>query len=315
MEPAGEKEALIDEIMALEAEIRRFEGKQARQKAAGVKLASLGGKVFLYAFLGRHLTRSLGRLIVSVGEEGEPIFGPSLARTLDAAILKLMGYKRWLLIFGGLAAVPGMISVALLWQQNLAVGRETDNTVADAANNERLRFLQLIYSTYDKTESGLLTTPVISAANRRDAVLHLIDRDAVTLAETEERTILNNTRMVDISVAPLNGIDFSPLPGETQVFREVSFTNSNFQDSSFENCEFEQVWFSNAILWNTNFRGAVCRRTFFDEARILGVDFRETEFLDCDFSGALFDEETRWPEGFDPFEAGARPFPKEPEGN
>ena len=30
--------------------------------------------------------------------------------------------------FGGLAAVPGMISVALLWQQNLAVARETDNT-------------------------------------------------------------------------------------------------------------------------------------------------------------------------------------------
>lgn len=318
MEPAGEKEALIDEIVLLEAEIRALEDKRSQQRARGRKVSTFGSKAFLYAFFGRRLTRSLGDLIVSVSMKREPVFGPAMAKTLDAASLKLIGYKRWLVFFGALAALPGIISVVLLWQQNLAVAQETENTVADATNTERLRLLQMAYLTYDKSPYGQLTTPAHSAANRRRAVLNLIEKDAAELARTEDEDLFELNRMVDLSRAPLKGVDFSPLPGESQVFRDVGFVSSNFEDASFENCEFDHVWFSNAMLWRTNFRGSICRNVSFDETSIIGVDFRETTFIDCDFTGAVYDPSTQWPEDFDQRAAGALPYEEaqaQPQGN
>ncbi len=309
MEPAETKETLIDEIVGLESEVRRLEEHRARQRSRGVKAASLGGKAFLYTFFGRHLTRSLGRLIVSVREGNEPVFGPAMARTLDAALLKLMGYKRWLLVFGALAAVPGMISVVLLWQQNLAVAEEKALTIADSVNAERGELLGIIYRTRDRTPDGQLTTPVHSAANRRRAVLRLIERDAEELARTEERDLFGLNHLVNLSRAPLGDVDFSPGPDEpTQRFAQVSFTGSHFQNASLAGCDFEDVWFSGARLWFTDVTGASFRRVKFDGANLIALDFREVELVDCDFTGAVYDESTRWPEGFDPRAAGAIPF-------
>ncbi|MCB1078724.1 MAG: hypothetical protein KDM64_12930, partial [Verrucomicrobiae bacterium] len=194
MEPAGDKEFLIDEIVTLEAELRRLERKDARHRVRRGKLASMAGKVFLYTFFGRKLTHYLGNLIVAVSTGEEPFFGRAMARALDAASMKLIGYKRWLFAFGALAALPGVISVVLLWQQNLAVADETARTVADTTNSERLDLLRMIYLTYDKTPFGSLTTPMHSAANRRRATLLLIERDAAELARTEEEDLLNLNR-------------------------------------------------------------------------------------------------------------------------
>lgn len=308
MEPAGNKKILVDEIVMLEAEMLLLEEKDSRHRVRRGKLASLAGKVFLYMFFGRNLTHDLGNLIVAVGTGKEPFFGRAMARALDAASMKLIGYKRWLLGFGALAALPGVISVVLLWQQNLAVADETARTVADTTNSERLDLLRMIYLTYDKTPFGSLSTPMHSAANRRRATLLLIERDAAELARTEEDDLLKLNRMVDVSRAPLGGVDFSPLPGENRKFRHVGFVNSNFDHASFARCEFEHVWFSEALLWHTDFRGAVCRDTAFDGANLIGVDFRQTKLIDCDFTGAVFDPTTQWPEGYDFRAAGARPY-------
>lgn len=309
VESGLDRDRLIDEILALEAETRAVEARLDVHRKRRGRARALGRKLFLYATLGRRLTIDLGRLIVAVREGREPLFGREMARTLDSASRKLVGYKRWVVLFGLLAALPGSVSVYLLWQQNQVVAVEKENAIADSGNTERGRLLTLIYSTYDKSPTGLTTTPIHSAMNRRRAVLRLIERDREFLIRTQEDDHLGLNRMVDLSNAPLRDVDFSAIPGEPKAeFTKVGFVGSNFENASFAGCKLDHVWFSGAALWYTDFRDAVCRDTSFDDAYLIGVDFRGAELTGCEFAGASYDKTTRWPEGFDPDAAGAKLF-------
>ena len=303
------REAAIPRILELERLINELETQAEKGRRRRSKLARVGIKTGLYAILGRGLTLSLGELLEAVRQNKRPYLGKELAKTIDLASRKLIGYKRWLLALGLLAATPGIVSMILLWQQNLTVAKVKDDTVSSLENGERVILLATIYDTWDKSELGMLTNPKSSPINRRDAVFRLIERDAEELAEVEEQDLLNLNRMVDISIAPLNEVDFSPLPGKPAYrFHNIGFVNSNFENASFEGCSFERVWFSAAYLWNTNFRNTRFLNTSFDEASIRGADFTGAVFENCDFSNAQFDDATLWPEGFDPEEAGAVRF-------
>lgn len=298
---------ILARILELEAACEEFEKKAA---TAGKRRARIFGKLQKFALhmvFGRQLTESLGELLHSVKSGKRPYLGQELAKTLDAASRKLIGYKRWLFALGALAALPGIVSMVLLWQQNLAVAKAKDDKISDIENSERVILLTTIYTTFDKSEAGMLTTPFYSAVNRREAALRLIERDGRELKETEEADILGLNRMVDLSIAPFNGVDFSAAPGvpPTQ-FSDVSFVNSNLEEAIFENCEFRHAWFSFAYLWRTNFRKARFVNTSFDNASILGADFTGATFDACDFTEAVYDKATRWPDGFDPVAAGAK---------
>jgi len=300
------RDATISNILQLQEAILRHETQMGRKRLAGSPLKALLKQTIIYSVIGRRLSRALADLIKAVKDRKRPYLGPELANALEAASRKVMGYKRWLLMLGLMAALPGLISVALLWQQNLAVKEAKDNRIADLRNNKRVELLITIYHTTDKSEAGLLTTPVFSASNRRNAVIELIQWDADRLAELEEDDIFKLNRMVDLSVAPLNDVDFSPIPGEPPLFfKDIGFVNSNFEGASFEGCRFEHVWFSSAQLYGTNFRQARFKDVLFDEAIIAGADFSEAEFIMCDFEGAVYDQATRWPDGFDPRDFGA----------
>jgi hypothetical protein len=304
-----DREAAVQSILDMQAELdrrsRALEKKQTFRKRVA-KVFKLG---IIHLLIGRKLTRALTDLLNAVHSRKRPYLGTELAQVLEAINRKVMGYKRWLIIIGLLAALPGFISVSLLWQQNTTVEEGKINKIADLRNNNRVELLITIYHTTDKSESGLLTTPFFSASNRRNAVYELIEWDAQRLESLEEADILNLNRMVDLSVAPLNDIDFSAIPGESPfVFKNIGFVNSNFENTSFEGCAFERVWFSNAQLYGTNFRGARFKDVLFDEALIIGADFSQAEFILCNFQGAQFDPTTRWPEGFDPVSEGAIPM-------
>lgn len=305
-EQGMDREAMIERILFLQQELAKRD-KQSRDPGQQWRqLVRLFKLVVVYFILGRRLSRALADLIRVVKERKRPYLGSELARALDAASRKVMGYKRWLLLLGIMAALPGFVSVVLLWQQNQVVKHAKIDRLADLRNQQRVELLTTIYQTHDKSEAGLLTTPVFSASNRRQAVLELIHLDAGRLEQRGEADGLNLNRMVDLSVAPLNGIDFSTIPGESAWnFRNIGFVNSNFENTSFSGCRFENVWFSHAQLYGTDFRAATFTDVDFSNARIVGADFRGAEFLRCDFSGAQFDESTRWPEDFDPTAAGA----------
>ncbi len=303
--PFSRNEA-VQRILELETEIEAFENRSDQSSRRRLRLLDLGRKTALYAIFGKGLTRSFGELLQAVKEQRRPYLGKELAKTLDMASRKLIGYKRWLLILGLLAATPGIVSMILLWQQNLTVAKSKDDKISDLDNFERVILLTTIYNTYDKSEAGMLTTPVSSPVNRRDAVLRLIERDALELAATTEQDLLNTNRMVDLSLAPLKEVDFSPLPGKNPTrFKDIGFVNSDFEDASFAQCRFEHVWFSYAYLTRTSFRNAQFVDTAFDNASIREADFTGAVFENCDFTGATFDAATVWPETFDAIAAGA----------
>jgi hypothetical protein len=61
-----------------------------------------------------------------------------------------------------------------------------------------------------------------------------------------------------------------------------------------------------AWLERIDFRRADLREANFSDSWIRGCDFRGANLAHADFTAAIYDEATRWPEGFDPVEHGAR---------
>jgi len=303
--PDSGRNSTILRILELQA---RLETSDADKKVLVSKRSgNLLKTSLVWTVFGRRLSQAFGELLIAVKEERRPYLGSELAQTLEALSRKVMGYKRWILLIGFMTALPGFVSVALLWQQNSTVARTKENTLNDLSNNERVVLLRTIYDTYDKSEAGMLTTPIASAPNRRNAVFRLIERDAETLRHQEKADLLGLNHMVDLSIAPLNDVDFSPIDAEQAFhFRNVGFVNSNFEDASFAECRFTNVWFSSAYLWKTDFRNAQFMGVAFDQASILGADFTGATFEQCDFSGAFYDSKTRWPDGFNPEAAGAQ---------
>jgi len=302
------RQATISRILELQAGLLEYRKQSGEAGRFWRRIRVLSKQIFVYVLVGKRLSKALGQLIQAVKDRKRPYLGPELANALEAASRKIMGYKRWLILIGLMTATPGMLSVGLLWQQNHAMEVSKNDRIADLRNNKRVELLITIYQTRDKTESGSLSTPIFSASNRRNAVFELIRWDAERLSDLEQEDLFRLSRMVDLSIAPLNDIDFSPIPGEQPFhFKDIGFVNSNFENSSFEGCKFEHVWFSSARLFGTYFRGARFKEVSFDQALIKGADFSNAEFVMCDFEGAVFDAKTRWPEGFDPVQFGAIP--------
>ena len=299
------RQELIEQILELQSRIEAYESTSRITQSQ--KARSWGRQLLIWALLGRRLSNALSKLLLAVRDERRPYLGSELAATLEAISRKIMGYKRWILTLGLMAALPGLISVYLLRQQTQTVERIKENTLNDITNNERVILLGTLYNTYDKSELGMLTTPMSSAPNRRKAVFKLIERDSSTLQKLEASDILRLNHMVDLSIAPLNDVDFSPINNQQPFhFKDVGFVNSNFENASFRSCSFDHVWFSSAYLWRTDFRGCRFEDVAFDQASIMGADFGEATFVNCDFNGAVFDAETIWPEGFDPAQHGAQ---------
>jgi hypothetical protein len=89
----------------------------------------------------------------------------------------------------------------------------------------------------------------------------------------------------------------------------VSFKNAILEGTDFSDADLRKADFSGALLANADFRGADLegsnlRHTFFKEA-----NFRTSNLKDVDLSGAIFDDKTVWPAGFDPIQVGARRIP------
>ncbi|MGB1259535.1 MAG: pentapeptide repeat-containing protein, partial [Akkermansiaceae bacterium] len=246
----------------------------------------------------------------STKQGDEPLLGAKLAYVLDAASRRITGYKRWAVIFGVIAALPGIVSLILVWQQNRVVSRETDNTLADIRNRSRLDQLLIVYTSEEKDAQTALMTPTHASSLRKEAALALIEMDSNAYRAAEKSRDIEFDWRVDLSIAPLERVNFSPLDAvEPRVMERVSFMNSNLFKSSFAHCHLTKIWFDSATLIQTQFDGAVLSDCAFIGAKLIDVDFSKAAFVRCDFKGAQYNEGTRWPEGFDPVAAGAQLIP------
>ena len=159
----------------MQTELAALKAAEEKSRRRAGRFARLGNRTLLYLFLGPRLTHRLGELLYVAKERQEPIMGTTLARVLDSASRRMTGYKRWAVIFGLIAAIPGIISITLLWQQNKVVKRETQNTLADIGSRERLDLLLTIYTSEEKDPESAVITPSFSATLRAEAALRLIE--------------------------------------------------------------------------------------------------------------------------------------------
>ncbi|MFK7912158.1 MAG: pentapeptide repeat-containing protein [Akkermansiaceae bacterium] len=311
-EQQAEHDALTGEIIGMQKELAALVEAEKKSRQRAGRFARYGNRTLLYLFLGPRLTHRLGELLYVAKEKKEPILGTSLARVLDSASRRMTGYKRWAVIFGIIAAIPGIISMTLLWQQNKVVKRETYSRIADIENRERLDLLLTIYTSEDKDPNSALLTPSYPALLRSEAALKLIKMDSKTHLEHHTKLDPNTPDYwrVNLSNAPLARVNLSPLdPRETRVIERVDFGMSNLFSASLSHCQISDCWFDGAALGKTEFADSKLIRCSFKKTAIMGVDFTDTVFIDCNFQEAMYDKNTRWPEGFDPVAAGALALP------
>jgi hypothetical protein len=305
-EEQSEHTTITDEVLVMQEELATLleAEKKSRQRAG--RFARVGNRALLYLFLGPRLTHRLSELLYVAKERKEPILGTSLARVLDSASRRMTGYKRWAVIFGLIAAIPGIISITLLWQQNKVVKRETENTLADIGSRERLDLLLTIYTSEEKDPESAVITPTYSATLRSEAALKLIKMDTEAYNQREVDPELPAYWRVDLSHAPFAKVTFSdPDPNKTRLLSRVSFNQSNFFKASFSKCILTDGWFDGAVFIQTDFSGCKFVRCTFPEAVFVSTDLTNTTFENCDLKGAKYDKNTLWPDGFDPKEAGA----------
>lgn len=74
----------------------------------------------------------------------------------------------------------------------------------------------------------------------------------------------------------------------------------NLEDSYLYVCGFQKADLSEANFCNTTFEVV-----YFTRARLFGADFSNALFIDVGFTHALYDRETKFPDGFDPQKAEA----------
>jgi Pentapeptide repeats (8 copies) len=89
----------------------------------------------------------------------------------------------------------------------------------------------------------------------------------------------------------------------------VSFQNAILEGTDFSDADLRSADFSRALLANADFRGADLEGADLSHAFFKGANLRTSNLKDVNLSGAIFDDKTVWPAGFDPIQAGASRIP------
>jgi len=120
---------------------------------------------------------------------------------------------------------------------------------------------------------------------------------------------------VDFDEVDLSGVDF-----QQSVLMYVNFQRSSLKRSDLSNSKLYVVEFDGADLAGLRAIGTSFAFTDFAGANLCGASFKGIDpkatsiseakelsavFTACNFEGAVYDHETTWPDGFDPFRNGA----------
>ncbi len=145
----------------------------------------------------------------------------------------------------------------------------------------------------------------------------------------------DNLNGADFSEATLDHVDFSNVSAKDAKFNGAQLKTFNASNSDFSGCDFRETKstglmsecnfsktnFEGATIgfsfYNVNFSGASLRNTSgwkrtdlcnFSKADVRGASFRGVyaKLSDTNFRGAIYDNDTTWPDGFDPVAAGAK---------
>jgi uncharacterized protein YjbI with pentapeptide repeats len=102
----------------------------------------------------------------------------------------------------------------------------------------------------------------------------------------------------------------------------ASFRDADLYEARMDGLELNHVPFGGADLTDANLQRAFLRGADLREARLAGADLRRArltgatlcraDLVEADLRGAIYDDQTRWPPGFDADERGARRESEDP---
>jgi uncharacterized protein YjbI with pentapeptide repeats len=92
------------------------------------------------------------------------------------------------------------------------------------------------------------------------------------------------------------------------------FVYANLQAVDFRNAGAGQAFFIGSNLRDTDLRDVSLKKADLTDAYIIGANFRNADLSDAIFTNAKYDKTTKWPDGFDPVEAGAVFYDEDKEG-
>jgi uncharacterized protein YjbI with pentapeptide repeats len=144
-------------------------------------------------------------------------------------------------------------------------------------------------------------------------MMDICDRDGKVVGQSKQP----DTRIfdgMDLRNAFLAGMELEGISFDGTDLRGSDLSGADLYgaflcDSNFENCNLAAADLRSAFIANVSFRNADLRCARFSLDNMGGriglhqVDFRGANLDGADFSGAVYDESTTFPEGFD---AGAR---------
>jgi uncharacterized protein YjbI with pentapeptide repeats len=142
------------------------------------------------------------------------------------------------------------------------------------------------------------------------------DRDGNLIATSNppetrdfDNMVIRNARLAG---RELEGIHFNGSDLQGSDFSGADLYGAILSDSNFDSCLFVQADLRSAFMHKVSFRNADMRGARFSLDQmggtlvLRGVDFSDANLDDADFTGALYDSDTIFPNGFNPEERGLR---------
>jgi len=129
-------------------------------------------------------------------------------------------------------------------------------------------------------------------------------------ADPEMGMISIGMREVDFRGANLSKADLRGVFVRKCNFSQANLSNANLRDTDFAWAGMDGVDLSNANMFRTNLysvdlTGANLTGANLTNAYMLLADLTGADLTGADLTGAKYDSATKWPEGFDPDQAGA----------
>jgi uncharacterized protein YjbI with pentapeptide repeats len=147
--------------------------------------------------------------------------------------------------------------------------------------------------------------------------VNILDPDGKIVASSDPADTRRFDGMI-IENAFLAGQELEGISFEGSILRSCNFGSTdlygaNFSDADCDSCSFKSADLRSSTLFGAKFRNSDLQGASFaiDEmgapTLLFEVDFSSANLNDTNFDGALFDESTTFPRGFDLNRSGLRP--------
>jgi uncharacterized protein YjbI with pentapeptide repeats len=129
-------------------------------------------------------------------------------------------------------------------------------------------------------------------------------------ADPEMGMLSIDLREVDFREANLSRADLRGVSARVCDFGGANLSNANLRDTDFAwanlaGADLSNAYMFKANLYDANLTGANLRGTDLAQTYVIEADLTGTDLTGANLIGARYSDATKWPEGFDPDQAGA----------